>query len=129
MPFATVEDWAMRPGNTLPTDEGALLALREKIERAERKVRRLTRSARFEHDSLGTPTDSTVADALRGAVFDQLAYSDVVDPEGLGLGAEAVTVGPVTLGALPGASGSSAYAPAAVERLVDAGLISARTRY
>jgi hypothetical protein len=129
MTFATVEDWAKRPGNTLPEDPAALLSLRERIERADRKVRRLTRSARFPHDSLGTPTDSAVADALRGAVFDQLAYSDVVDPDGLGLGEEAVSVGPVTLGAKPGSSGSSAYAPAAIERLVDAGLISARTGY
>jgi hypothetical protein len=127
--FATVEDWAKRPGNTLPEDEGALLALRERIERADRKVRRLTRSARFPHDSLGTPLDSTVADVLRSAVFDQLAYSDVTDPDGLGLGEEAVSVGPVTLGAKPGASGSSAFAPAAIERLVDASLISSRTRY
>jgi hypothetical protein len=127
--FATAEDWAKRPGNTLPDDPAALLSLRDRIERADRKVRALTRSARFPHDSLGTPTDSTVADVLRSAVFDQLAYSDATDPDGLGLGEEAVTVGPVTLGAKPGASGRSAYAPAAIERLVDAGLITARTGY
>jgi hypothetical protein len=129
--FATVEEWAARPGNTMP-EGAALLDLTERLERANRKVRRMTRSARYRHDVLGYPTDSAVADALRGAVLDQLAYSDATDPEGLGLGDEAVSVGPVTLGARAGTAGagiSAVYAPAAIERLIDAGLITGRVGY
>lgn len=129
MAFATVENWAARSGDELPS--GIELArLQRALDRAERRVRELTRSAIYQHDALGNPVDSTVVDVLREAVLDQLEHGQATDPAGYGLGEIAVTVGPVTLGGTASTSGApSRFAPDAVERLRDAGLISARVGY
>ena len=130
--FATPADWAAQPGNTLPTDPVDLGALERRLESASRKVRRLTKTARYHHDVLGTPLDAGVAGALRDATLAQLDYTAETDPTGFGLPLEAVTVGPVQLAGLPAAGsagGVSPYAPAALEILVDEGLISSRVGY
>lgn len=124
--FATVEDWAALPGNEMPSGDD-LARLQRALARADRKVALLTRTAVYRHDALGTPIDSTVADALRDATLAQLEYGQATDPDGYGLGEIPVTVGPVTLGGTASTSGTLAeHSPDTVDILRAAGLLSAR---
>lgn len=76
------------------------------LTRASRKVDNAIRTAVYDVDGAGMPTDTEVADALREATLEQISWwLDNGDDEGTGIAVSSASIGSVALTKASGAGG------------------------